>query len=149
MGGRSLLCRVQGRLCALPLQQVVETLRPLPVEPLSGAPGFVRGIAIIRGAPLPVVDVAALLGAGEGRVTRFVVLRSGQHHVALAVDEVVGVRALDERSLGELPPLLRGGDDEAIASIGARDAELLMVLDSARMIPDSLWTSLELEPAPP
>jgi purine-binding chemotaxis protein CheW len=65
----TLLCRVRERLCALPLAHVVETMRPLPIEPLGGMPGFVQGIAIIRGAPVPVVDAGALLGsAGAARI---------------------------------------------------------------------------------
>jgi hypothetical protein len=49
--GLSLLCRVDTRLCALPLATVLETLRRLSIEPLAGAPAFVLGRSVIRGAP--------------------------------------------------------------------------------------------------
>ncbi|HZE91839.1 MAG TPA: chemotaxis protein CheW, partial [Rhizobacter sp.] len=68
----SVICRVQGRLCALPLSHVVETMRPLPTETIAGAPDFVCGLAVIRGAPVPVVDLARLLGATDTQARRFV-----------------------------------------------------------------------------
>ena len=132
----SLICRVQTRLCALPLEHVVETLRPLPVEPVAGAPPFVLGLAVIRGAPLPVVDSARLLGADDARAGRFVTVNAGNRRVALAVDCVLGVRAVAPESLHALPPLLHQADTDVIAAIGLLDAELLLVLRSARLLPD-------------
>ena len=55
--GASLVCRVATRICALPVGVVIETLRPLPLEPIAGAPAFVTGPAIIRGEPVPVVEL--------------------------------------------------------------------------------------------
>src|ERR1700730_16243911 len=132
----SLICRVQTRLCALPLEHVVETLRPLPVEPVAGGPPFVLGLAVIRGAPLPVVDSARLLGADDARAGRFVTVNAGNRRVALAVDCVLGVRAVAPESLHALPPLLHQADTDVIAAIGLLDAELLLVLRSARLLPD-------------
>src|ERR1700733_14675484 len=97
----SLLFRVRARLCALPLAHVVETMRPLPVEAMAGAPRCVRGLAIIRGAPIPVVDVAELLGEGSVQTdtgtrsqpaARFVAVKVADRGIALAVDGVLGVR---------------------------------------------------------
>ena len=118
-------------------------MRPMPVESVAGAPAYVRGIAIIRGDPLPVVDVGALLGAAGARAERFVTLRVGGRQVALAVDAVVGVRALAADTLRRLPPLLRDAHADAVSSIGALDAELLVQLDSARVVPDALWSEIE------
>ena len=51
-----LVVMVGARACAIPLDHVAETMRPLPIEPVAGTPGFVRGVSVIRGAPTPVVD---------------------------------------------------------------------------------------------
>jgi purine-binding chemotaxis protein CheW len=132
----SLICRVQRRLCALPLAHVVETLRPLTVEPVPGTSPCVLGLAVIRGVPVPVVDAARLLGGGEARAGRFVTVNAGKRRIALAVDGVLGVRAVAPASLHALPPLLHEADTEVIAAIGLLDAELLLVLRSARLLPD-------------
>jgi purine-binding chemotaxis protein CheW len=141
----SLLCRVSAHLCALPLEHVVETMRPLPVEIVGSAPEFVSGLSIVRGVPLPVVDTGSLLGAGESRPTRFVTVKAGKRFVMLAVDAVLGLRAIPPDSLQELPPLLGDARAELITAIGAIDSELLLVLRTARVVPESFWAALELE----
>jgi purine-binding chemotaxis protein CheW len=143
----SLLFRVRARLCALPLAHVVETMRPLPVETMSGAVSGVRGIAIIRGEPVPVVDIAGLfrdgpensmVESGPELSARFVTVRITGRTVALAVDGILGTRALALESFGELPPLLRGAGSDLVDSIGTLDCELLVLLRSARLVPPSL-----------
>ncbi len=139
----TLVCRARARLCALPLEAVVETMRPLPVNELPGAPPFVRGVSLIRGAPVPVVDVGRLLGdAGSAGATRFVVLRLGERRVALAVEAVLGLRELPSQQLAELPPLLRDAA-EVVPRVAALDSELLHVLAAARLVPDSVWQAPE------
>ena len=133
-----LVCRVQARLCALPLDRVVETMRLLPIEPIAGSPGFARGLSVIRGSPLPVIDTAQLLGHPTEVAERFVVVHVDGRHVALAVGGVLGIRTVPRGSLHALPPLLCGTDAQAVAAVGLLDAELLLVLRSARLLPDDL-----------
>jgi len=80
-------------------------MRPLPIEPVAGTPGFVRGVSVIRGAPTPVVDLKALLENGENSATygRFVTIKLGERRVAIGVDGVVGLTNLDSAQLGDLP----------------------------------------------
>lgn len=70
-----LLCQVGESRVALPLVHIVETMRPMAIEPLPQMPPFVSGVAIIRGAPVPVVDGATLLGASPVAPGRWVTLR--------------------------------------------------------------------------
>jgi len=142
-GDLALVCRVLTRLCALPLEHVSETMRPLAVEPLSGVPAPVVGVAIIRGAPLPVVDVACVLAGKESHPTRFVTVNVGARRVALAVDAVIGVRSIPTEALNDLPPLLKDANTDVIAAIGTLDAQLLVVLRSARLVPETVWSALE------
>ena len=136
------MLRVRGRLCALPLEHVVETMRPQPVSSVAEPPPCVAGVAVIRSAAVPVVDVGRLLdpsarvepGSAQ-RALRFVTVRTGDRTVALAVDEVVGIRTLTTDALRDLPPLLREAGSDAVAAIGTLDAELLLVLRAARLVP--------------
>ncbi|HVR61901.1 MAG TPA: chemotaxis protein CheW [Polyangia bacterium] len=141
-----LLCRLGSGLCALPLDCVVETMRPLPIERLSRAPDFVLGVAVVRGQPVPVIDGARLVGAAETAAPgRLVTLRVGQRRAALAVTGVVGVRDLGGLPLGALPPLLEGAAGDVVTAIGALDDQLLLVLGAARAVPAAVWDAL---PAP-
>jgi purine-binding chemotaxis protein CheW len=137
---RAVLCRAGARLCALPVDRVVETMRPLPVEPLRSAPPFVTGVAVIRGGAVPVVDAGRLLGAAASAATRYVTVRAGARTVAVAVDEVVGVTAIPESA--DLPPLIGAISADAVAHLGAVDADLLVVLESSRLVPDEVWAEL-------
>jgi purine-binding chemotaxis protein CheW len=143
----SLVCRVQARRFALPLAYVVETMRPLPIESLPHAPFFVSGLAIIRGAPVPVIDTARLLGASPSPMSRFVTLKTGTRQVALAVGEVLGVQTIPRASLQALAPLLQEASADAVAAIGVLDAELLLVLHHAHWVPDDLWAVLDAREA--
>ena len=137
----ALLVRAAGRLCAVPIAQVVEAMRALPVEPIPGAPTFVQGLAIVRGAPTPVVDLG-LLTAGRSAAGRFVTLRLGDRRAVLAVDTVVGVRVLDGSLLQELPPLLRDARAEVVEAIAVLDRELLVSLRAGRLVPEDVWQAL-------
>lgn len=138
----SLLCRLGDRLLAIPLTGVVETMRPLPVERFSGTSRFVLGVATIRGAVVPVIDVGCLIGVPADNPGRFVTIVVEGRTLAVTVDAVIGLRDLDGVNLHELPPLLDSVDRELFASIGTLDAGLLLVLETAHLVPDSFWASL-------
>jgi purine-binding chemotaxis protein CheW len=140
-----ILCRAGPRLCALPIQHVSLTMRPVPVEAIADAPPFVLGLAVVRGAPVPVVDAARLLGV-EAECTgadRYVIVRVGSRSVALAVQAVVGVERLASNSASELPPLLSAASRNVISQMTTLDSALLFVLECARLVPETLWAALE------
>jgi purine-binding chemotaxis protein CheW len=127
----------------MPLQDVLEVMRMLPIEQLSGAPSYVRGLCIIRGSPVPVVDTGLLIGDQVTRLERLVAISIGGRSVALAVEAVVGIRAIGAGASEQLPPLLRDAAVEAVAAIGTLDAELLLFLRTARIVPEDLLSRLD------
>jgi purine-binding chemotaxis protein CheW len=148
-GAAWLVCRAAARLYAVPIAHVIESMRVLPIEVLSGAPRYVRGLCIIRGTPVPVVDVGLLFGDQAGRCGRLVTLKAGSRTVALAVETVVGIREIGHEALSPLPPLLQDAAAETIAAIGTADAELLFVLRTARIVPAELFDRLDRHGATP
>src|SRR5690349_18034720 len=138
-----LVCRVADRLLAIGPADVVETFRPLPLRALSGVPGGVPGVSEMRGAVVPVIDVESLLGVRAAAPARWVTIRLAGRTVALAVDEVLGVRALEAATLHDFPPLLGALDEVAVGAMGTLDSGLLLVLGNARLIPDAVWARLD------
>jgi purine-binding chemotaxis protein CheW len=152
---RFLLCRIGSRIGALALMDVRETMRPLPIEPLPGMPPFVLGVAIVRGFPAPIVDAARLLKPLvpppppmiSSPSARFVSLKLGERTAVLAVDAVLDIRPLPAGMLADIPPLLRETGAEQMAVIGALDAQLLFVLEAARLLPESVWSAIKASEA--
>ncbi|MEI9985897.1 MAG: chemotaxis protein CheW [Aliidongia sp.] len=140
-----LLCRAGAGLCALPLDQVVEIMRVLPTEPVAAPPPCTSGLSIIRGSPVPVLDLGCLLGEAKREPERFVTVKVAGRTVALAVEAVLGVRRIEAAELEALPPLLRDAARDAVAAIGALDAELLLLLRTGRLVPDSVFDRLDAE----
>jgi purine-binding chemotaxis protein CheW len=139
-----LLVRVPGAVCALPVSEVIETMRLQPLEPLSNTPDFVQGVALIRGNAVPVVDLRAIFKANpREQPSRLVTVQLGKRCVALAVQSVVGVAELTNQNLEGMPPLLKSARTDVIQAIGTLDAELLVVLRMARSVPESVWKEIE------
>jgi purine-binding chemotaxis protein CheW len=127
--------------CALPVREVIETMRPLPIAPLAGQPAWVCGLALVRGAPLPVVDLGCLIGGTpSSAVTRLVTVRAGDRQLALAVTHVAGVGTLPTGTMSALPALL--GDTSAQA-LGAHAGELVQLLACARLLPEGAHQALD------
>jgi chemotaxis signal transduction protein len=61
-----LLARAGEVVCALPLDAVRRVVKALPVHPLPGSAGELTGLAEFAGEPLPVLDLARLVGAAPG-----------------------------------------------------------------------------------
>lgn len=150
IGSKFLLVTVRARVCALPVQHCAEVMRPLRVEPVAGAPHYVRGLSVIRGAPVPVVDMSALLDgpANSTSCGRFVAMKIDERRFALAVDGVIGIHELEAALLDALPPLLRHAESDLIEAIGAADAQLLLVLRGARLLPEEVWNAIETGAVP-
>jgi purine-binding chemotaxis protein CheW len=133
-----------GRACALPIRHVREIMRPLPIEPFKAAPAFVLGVSVIRGATLPVVDLALLLGAERTHSSRsrYVTLKLDSRDVALSVGEVFGIRELHESELQRLPGLVDNGASGLVESLSTHDSHLLRVLRAASVLPPETWAAL-------
>jgi len=135
------LARSTGRILGLPSASVIEVMPALPVRDVAGAPPFVLGVSIVRGIPTPVVSAARLLEPDQApsRASHFVSLRCSGRAVALAVEGLIGVRALAPELVSDLPPLFAAPDaSTGLAALALLDGELLCVLEAARLLPAEL-----------
>jgi purine-binding chemotaxis protein CheW len=140
-GADSLVFRAGPLLCALRLDEVIETMRPLATHPLAGTPAFVTGICIMRGIPTLVIDVAHLLGGASADVSRFVAVRTERGPVAFATGEIQGVRPVSAGTGGRHEALLGDAPARLIAAVGTIDAAPVLLLQSMRLVPDEVWAA--------
>jgi purine-binding chemotaxis protein CheW len=146
-GVLSLVFRAGSLLCALRLDEVVETMRPLDIRELAGTPAFVRGISIMRGVPAPVIDVARLLGGAQAEVARFVAVRTRGGPVALATGPVLGIRPAVAEAADQHDVLLSGASRQLVSGFGTIDGEPLLLLTSMRLVPDEVWAAVAGKPS--
>lgn len=118
----------------MPLAHILEVMRPLPLETLADAPAFLRGLSVIRGAPVPVIDLGQLLGQAKTPSARLVTVRVGGRILGLAVAEVLGVRRADAVGPHSAVPFLREAAQEVVSTIGALDSEALLFLEELRVL---------------
>jgi purine-binding chemotaxis protein CheW len=134
-----LLCGVGPHRFILPMAEVIETMRLLPMQTIAGAPPLVLGLSVIRGAPVAVVNTALLFGYESPQYTRLVTVRVGESTIALAVESVFTVAVVEADALQQMPPLI--GNDNAVVAMAARDQNLVFLLNAARIVPDEFAAS--------
>src|SRR5436309_7818783 len=101
--GSHLLVRAGDFICALPLSSVRRVMRALSVHPLPGAAPELRGLAEFAGEPLPILDLARLVGAPPGASRPFpvtIVAWAGPP----AAREAVGLAAEAALEVAFVPP---------------------------------------------
>lgn len=98
----------------------------------------VLGVLNVRGDVLPVVDLRALVGAGEATFSKTTVtilfsvsVCDESRHVGLVVDALSGVRQIPH-DLRNKPP--EGSDDHIAAIATLADGEMLVILDLDRIV---------------
>jgi chemotaxis signal transduction protein len=96
--GSHLLVQAGEYVCAIPLRSVRRVLRALPVHPLPGATPELRGLAEFGGEPLPILDLARLVGAPPGANPSYPVTivawagpEDGRELIGLAADAALEV----------------------------------------------------------
>lgn len=137
-------------LFAVPVERVQEILDLCPVAPLPRAPRQLLGVIDVRGESVPVADLRAILDMAltpDSEATRIVVLwlaTAGTRSViALKVDRVIEIAALDDNRLDGVPEAgLFNWRQQLIAGIGRREGRFVTVLHLDRMLDDSLARAL-------
>src|SRR5689334_21989594 len=77
-----------------------------PASPMPHSPPYVRGVINLRGAVLPVIDLAARLGLGVADATDrhvIIVARIGNRTVGLLVDAVSDILTVTDETI-QPPP---------------------------------------------
>lgn len=128
-GRRHLLVRSGEYLCALPLSSVRRVVRALAVRPLPGSAEELKGLAEFAGEPLPVVDLARLVGAPQGANPEYpvtVVAWAGPEDAR----ELIGLAADSALEVVQLPPQsVVAGEGGVIFGEASVDGEPVRVLN--------------------
>jgi purine-binding chemotaxis protein CheW len=133
-----LLVRAGGYVCALPLGAVRRVVRALAVHPLPGGAPELKGLAEFAGEPLPVLDLARLVGAAAGgaghagapvTIVAWAGPAEAREMVGLSVDAALEVvEVAPETVVGGV-----GGASSLVAGEAAVRGQVVRVLDLAAL----------------
>lgn len=126
---------------AVPVELVREILDPRPLCRMPGAPPHLAGLIDVRGRAVPVLDLRVKLGwpaVAATDATRILVLEvmlPDRHlDLALIVDRVFEVTALDADSLAPPPDIGTAWRCNNVQGIGRRGEGFVIILDLAHLL---------------
>src|SRR2546426_5202136 len=88
-------------LYAVPAERAAEVVSLPALTRVPGAPSHLLGVFAHRGEVIPVIDIGILVGAGETKSRRAVLIRVPKGTLALTASRVAGVSVLT----GSMEPL--------------------------------------------
>lgn len=127
-----------GRYC-VPVDEVLQILRPEGVLPAPEAPLFVAGVITLRGDVIPVINLMSRLGLEndpgvKASRSRVIIVRAGGRMCGLSVDEVREIVDIDEakiqRDLAHAP----GTRSDFTTGVAQQGESLLRILDLPRVM---------------
>jgi purine-binding chemotaxis protein CheW len=139
----------------VPVSRVQEVLLPQRVTRIPLAPSDVVGFLNLRGQIVTMLDLAARLGcvrehawdrlkaptAEQELLGMDVVVHDGGELFALPVDDVGDVMTVSSAALERVPDTLDTQWRDVCAGIVRRDRDVLIVLETERMVSDSAMYS--------
>jgi purine-binding chemotaxis protein CheW len=138
-----------GRYC-VPVDQVLQIVRPDGILKVPKAPQFVTGVITLRGDVIPVINLTSRLGltadpaVGSARA-RIIVVRVGVRSCGLGVDDVREIVDIDEAKIQRDPTEAFGVHADFIQGVAQQGQGLFLILD----LPRVLSAGRDLQGAPP
>jgi chemotaxis signal transduction protein len=111
--------RVAGQAYALRATEITALAKRSRIVPVPSRVPELLGLAGIRGAPVPVYDLAALLGLSRNGEPQWLALTHREAQLALAVDEIEGLVEIRKTNLFTDDTSPSGGHARQLARIGA------------------------------
>ncbi|NBD09989.1 chemotaxis protein CheW [Corallococcus silvisoli] len=126
--------RAAGQTYALESRFILEVMRAPELTPLPGSPPLLRGLTLLRGEVLPVVELAPLFGRPAANASGPVlVVGTARAELGLRTDEVSEVAVLTGTELLPAPPSL---EEEAGALVSGVSPDGTLVLEGEALLGD-------------
>jgi purine-binding chemotaxis protein CheW len=111
-----------------------------PATPLPHAPGFVRGVVNLRGAVLPIIDLAERIGLGRSEPTPqhvIIVAQVGTQLVGLLVSAVSDILTATEEMIQSTPDVAAPQTKAFVQGLLTVENRMLGVLRIDHLVPES------------
>ncbi|HEY7569352.1 MAG TPA: chemotaxis protein CheW [Gemmatimonadaceae bacterium] len=132
--------RLGGDLFAAPIEAVERVLRYQTPRAVPNLPAWIGGVIEYGERIVPVIDLRRRFELPSAPITpqmRLLVLSAAGEWAAVLVDAVMDVRTIHAAELVAPPPLFRGLAAEYLRGVIKRDDQLVIVLDTDRLLTSS------------
>jgi len=136
--------RVAGQPFALRATEISAVAKRRRIVPVPSRVPELLGLAGIRGAPVPVYDLATILGLSRANEPQWFVLTQREAQLALAVDEIEGLIEVRKTKLFADDTSPSGGHVRQLARMGA---ETRAVIDITAVVETIRQHASSSEPA--
>jgi len=119
------------------ITSVQEIIRATDINPVPGAPSYVRGVINLRGKIIPVVDLRkrfAMAAADAADDQRIIVVELGEKRIGMLVDSVSQIIKLPMGGVENMPEEAISEDGNFIKVVGKLDARMIIILDLNRSL---------------
>jgi purine-binding chemotaxis protein CheW len=145
-GSRELISfRINGQEFCLDIMAIREIRGWTNATALPQSPSFVRGVINLRGAVLPIVDLAARLGFESAELSDrhvIIVAQIGPQIVGLLVDAVSDILTVTDDLIQPTPDVASGAAKTFVRGLLAIDGRMISLIGLDQVLP-----ALELEAA--
>ena len=110
----------------------------VPATPLPRSPPFVRGVINLRGAVLPILDLAARLGLQSPEPTArhvIIVAQIGAQVIGVLVDAVSDIITVDESTVQPPPDLVSDRVRTFVQGLLAIEGRMVSLISLDRVMP--------------
>lgn len=100
--------------------------------PLPHASAYMRGVINLRGAVLPIIDLACRLGVGTTDTTErnvIIVVQIGGQSIGLLVDAVSDILSIARADLQAPPDMLTDASNSFVRALTVVEGRMLRILD--------------------
>ncbi len=122
---------------AVPIQRVLEILRPQKVTRMPRSPWWMAGVTNLRGRVVPVADLRTRLrlelAPHDTHATRVMVVDAAGDQLGLRVDAVVEVLRAPEERVEAPSAVLETSAGEALAGVVNLGERMILLLDLDRL----------------
>ncbi len=131
--------RISEQTFGIPIDRVVEIIKPQKVFSIPGLPDFLSGVMSLRGSVIPIIDLRKRFCVDpSGKKERIIVARFGKEKIGFLVDEIREILGLSSGEIFPPPSFFKGFRTEYVSGLGRKVDSIIILLDM-----DSILTSEE------
>lgn len=139
MSGRELMAfRIGAQEFCVDIMAVREIRGFTPATPLPQSPSYVRGVINLRGAVLPIIDLAARLGFGTSETSArhvIMVVQVGQQAIGLLVDAVSDILTVSGDAVQPTPDVASEMAKNFVRGVLAIDGRMISLITLDNVLP--------------